>query len=112
MEEVTKSNYYKSAEIQMRATYSGDYKNGNEASDELERYNNIIISDFENYKSLVEQLINSKNPNVVIWISNVALDKNFKADVVVNRLKEIAKDEKLGIISFNAEMTLKTRNIL
>lgn len=107
-----KSNYYEAAEIQMQATYSGKYRTGNRASDRLAKYNKIMSSDFENYKSLVKELKNSEHPNVVIWISGVAMDNNFETDVVINRLKEMAEDKKLGIIRFNAEMVLKTRNLL
>ena len=105
-------DYCKAAQTQMDATYSGDYKKGNRAADKLYKYNDFIKSDFQNYKSAVKELLNSQNPNVVIWIANVALDKEFETDFVVTCLKNIAQDKNLGIISFNAEMTLKTRNLV
>ena len=112
MEENLELDYCEMAQIQMEATYSGDYRKGNKASDKLEEYNNIIKNNFMNYKSLVKKLINSENPNVIIWISNVALDENYEVDCIIQRLKDIAQNKKLGIISFNAEMILQTRHIL
>lgn len=106
------SDYYEAAKIQMEATYSGDYKKGNKASNKLERYNDLIRANFKEYESVVENLINSENPNVVIWIANVALDEKFKTDYVIRRLKDIAENKDLGIIGLNAEMLLKTRHAL
>ena len=105
-------NYYEAAQIQMSATYSGDYKKGNKASNKLIKYNNIIKSDFKNYKSIVKELIYSQNPNVIIWIANVALDEKFEVNFVISSLKKIAENKELGIIGFNAKMVLKTRYLL
>lgn len=104
-------NYYEAAQIQMDATYSGDFRKGNKASDKLKKYNSVIEANFETNKSLMHNLVKSENPNVVIWIANVALNKNFETDYVIRRLKDIAQNKNLGIISFNAEMVLKTRHI-
>ena len=41
MEKGLISNYCEAAKIQMDATYSGDYKKGNRASDKLKKYNEI-----------------------------------------------------------------------
>lgn len=77
-------NYCEAAEIQMSATYSGDYKKGNRASNKLIKYNNIIKSDFKRYESLVKELICSQNPNVIIGIANVVLDEKFEMDFVIS----------------------------
>lgn len=104
-------NYYEAAEIQMNATYSGDYKKGNRASDKLKEYNDLMKSDSQKYEPVVKELLSSENPNVVIWIAEVALENNFEKDAAICKLKKIAENKELGIIRLNAEMTLKTRNL-
>lgn len=105
-------NYYEAAKTQMETTYAGDYKKGNRASNRLIKYNDLIKSDFPNYKSVVKELLNSQNPNVLIWIANVALDEKYEEDFVVSSLKTIAENKELGIISLNAKMILKTRCLI
>ena len=101
-------HYIEMAEIQMECTYSGDYKKGNKASDELRKYNEIIESNFQDYEQLVLEMLKSKNPNVIIWIASVAIDKNFEMKSVIEKLKLISANKDLGIIGFNAAMLLKT----
>lgn len=91
MEKELISNYCEAAKIQMDAIHSGDYKKGNKASDKLKKYNDMMKADFQKYEPVVIELLNSENPNVVIWIAEVALDKNFKRDIVISKLKKIAK---------------------
>ena len=104
--------YLKQAQIQMECTYSGDYKLGNKASTDLEKYNNLIIQDFNNYREVIDKLLQSSNPNVIIWISVVAFKLKYNVDFVTMKLKEISSNKTLGIIRFDAEMTLKTNNLL
>ena len=94
-------HYIEMAEIQMECTYSGDYKKGNKASDELRKYNEIIESNFQDYEQLVLEM----------WIASVAIDKNFEMKSVVEKLKLISANKDLGIIGFNAAMLLKTKKI-
>ena len=72
------SNYCEAAEIQMNSMYSGNYKKGNKASDKLKKYNDIMKLDFQKYEPIVKKLLEAENPNVVIWISVVALENNFE----------------------------------
>ena len=111
MEKGLISNYCEAAKIQMDATYSGDYKKGNRASDKLKKYNDIMRSDFSKYEPIVKELLNSENPNAVIWIAGVALENNFEKDVVIYKLKKMTENEKLGILRLNAKMTLKVHNL-
>lgn len=106
------ADYCKAVQAQMDATYSGDYRKGNRESGKLYKYNDFIKSDFQNYKSVAEELIHSANPNVIIWIANVVLDTKYETDFVIARLKDIAQDKNLGIIRLNAEMILETRNLV
>lgn len=104
--------YHKAAKMHMEATYSGNYKKGNKAGDKLKKYNDLMKSDFESYKSEVRELINSENVNVVVWIAGVALGEGFEIKKVENKLKQIAGDKSLGILGFDAKMVLKQYHFL
>lgn len=106
------SDYVGVAQKQMEYTYTGDFRKGNLASDKLKEYNDEIKSNFSEYEKTVYELITSNNPNACIWISNVALDKEFEVNLVIQRLKEIASTKELGIIGFNAKMVLKSRKLM
>lgn len=104
--------YCQEAQIQMDCTYKGDYKNGNIASEKLEKYNAIIKKDFINNINIVDELLASNNPNVCIWISCVALDENYRIDFIKDKLTKLSNDNNIGIIGFNAKMLLKTKGLL
>lgn len=94
MEKELISNYCEAAKIQMDAIHSGDYKKGNKASDKLKKYNDLMRSDFLKYESIVKELLNSEEPNAVIF-----------------KLKKMTENEELGILRLNAKMTLKVHNL-
>ena len=102
--------YY--ADIHTECTISGNYKKGNMASKKLFELNTILKNNFEEDKEIIDQLIESSNPGAFLWISNVALDLHYRTDEVVNTIRQISHNKDLGIISFGAEMQLKTRNLL
>lgn len=102
------TQYEELAKIQMECTYSGDYKNGNKASNKLDKLNKRLENGLENSKEIVEKLVLSDNPNVIIWIAKVAVDSGYMREEVLSKLKKISQNSQLGIIRFNAEMTLKT----
>lgn len=105
------NKYYKESQIQMECTYSGNYEVGNKSSSKLEEYNKIIEMDFENYIDIVDELLDSTNPNTCIWIANVALEKNHRVDYVIEKLKMLSCDNSIGIIGFNAKMLLKAKGL-
>ncbi len=104
--------YVHYAEMQMECTFSGNYKKGNRASEKLFDMNTFLKENFEENREIIDLLIESSNPNVCIWISDVSLDLQYRADKVISILKNISKREDLGLIGLNAEMQLKTRNLL
>ena len=101
------NKYHSEAQIQMDCT-----NNGNIASEKLEKYNKIIKKDFVNNIDLVDELLDSDNPNVCIWISCVALDENYRVNFIKDKLTKFSYDDNLGIIGFNAKMLLKTKELL
>lgn len=102
-----KEKYETLASIQMECTYNGNFKKGNRASDELIKINKFFLKNFEETKETIDELIISDNPNVILWISNVILEKNYRTEEVKSKIVNIAETEQFGIISFNAEMILK-----
>ena len=99
-------DYERAAEAQMKCTYTGDYERGNLESDKLREYNMLITDEFESYRKMVDDILEKGTVNSCIWISNVVKALNYRVDYAIKKLEAIAKDESLGIISFNAEMML------
>lgn len=97
------------AVIQGEATYDGDYKKGNKASDKLFRITRIMKEDMDLGKSMLDELLNSSEPNVKIWAGGVALDIGYKSDEAERILNELSNTPKLGILALNAEMSLSVR---
>ena len=101
--------FIENAIIQGEATLDGNYKKGNKASDKLNKIANVIKEDKELAKELLYTLMNNPEPNVKIWACGIALDIDYKAQEAEDILTEISNMTELGILSFNAEMSLKVR---
>lgn len=102
--------YY--TDVHTECTNSGNYKKGNRASKKILEMNAILKNNFEEYRGIIDQLIESTNPGAILWVSNVALDLHYRTNEVISVIKQISLNKELGLISFGAEMQLKTRNIL
>lgn len=101
--------FVQNAVIQGKATYDGDYKKGNIASNKLFKITAIIKKDFKLAKSMLDELLYNSEPNVKIWASGIALDIGYKSNEAERILTELSKKPELGILGLNAEMSLKVR---
>lgn len=99
--------FIENAIIQGEATLDGNYKKGNKASDKLNKIANVINEDKEFGKDLLDTLMSNPEPNVKNWACGIALDIDYKQIEAEQILEEISNKEELGILRFNAEMTLK-----
>lgn len=101
--------FIKHAVIQGECTYSGDYKRGNRSSKTLFEICDKMKENRKIAISMIDEIINHKDSNVLIWICGVALDIGYRKDEAEKILTQLANDKKLGILGFNAELSLKTR---
>ena len=101
------NKYIEMAVIQMECTYSGDYRSGNKASVQLEKMNIIFKNNFDENIIVIDELIDSENPNVILWISQVAFAQKYREKEIIDKLEQISCNQNLGIIRLNAEMVLK-----
>ena len=103
------NEFVKNAIIQGEATFSGDYKTGNKTSDKISKITRIMKEDINLAKSMLDELLYSNEPNVKIWACGIAMDIGYKLDEAEKILTELSKMPELGILGFNAEMSLKVR---
>jgi hypothetical protein len=101
--------FIENAIIQGEATIDGNYKRGNKASDKLYKIANVMKEDKEFAKDILDILMVNPEPNVKIWAFGIAMDIDYKVNEAENILTEISNTTELGILSFNAEMSLKVR---
>ncbi|MFJ7976756.1 hypothetical protein ACIQZI_13820 [Peribacillus sp. NPDC096379] len=101
--------FIENAIIQGEATIDGNYKRGNKASDKLYKIENVMKEDKEFAKDILDILMINPEPNVKIWACGIAMDIDYKAYEAENILTEISNTTELGILRFNAEMTLKVQ---
>ncbi|MGM7721561.1 hypothetical protein [Metabacillus sp. Hm71] len=101
--------FIENAIIQGEAALTGNYKKGNNASDTLYKIVNVIKEDKEFAKAILDILMVNPEPNVKIWACGIAMDINYKSNEAEKILTEISNQTELGILSFNAEMSLKVQ---
>ncbi|MCM3410200.1 hypothetical protein [Metabacillus litoralis] len=101
--------FIESAIIQGRVTIDGNYTIGNKASDKLFKIANVMKEDKDFAKEILDILMVNPEANVKIWACGIAMDIDYQANEAENILKEISNTTGLGILSFNAEMSLKVR---
>ena len=100
-------NYINNAISQGEATLKGDYKTGNKECKKLSKIYKIMEKNLDFAKEMLDVLLNDENINVRIWASAHALGLNVKVDKAEDILKEISSIPDIGLLGFNAEMTLK-----
>ncbi|WP_347487981.1 DUF2019 domain-containing protein [Desulfoscipio sp. XC116] len=105
-------DFVKHAVIQGEATYEGDYKTGNKASNKLFKISKMMEREREVAQQMLDVLLEHDNISVRIWASGKALDIGYKYAEAVETLKKIAKMSEAGILGLNAEMSLKVRKLL
>ena len=101
--------FIENAIIQGEATYSGDYKKGNKASDKLFKIGRIMEQNIDVAKNMLDTILYHENINVRIWAAGKAIDLDYKKDEAIEVLEKISVMPDAGILGFNAEMSLKVR---
>ncbi len=100
-------DYINNAVIQGKATLEGNYKKGNVASKKLIKLHKLMDNDIGLSRHMLDVLLANENINVRIWAAGKALDLNYKTEKSRNILLAISKMREIGILGFNAEMSLK-----
>lgn len=100
-------SFIENAIIQGTATYEGDYKRGNKASNRLFEIIKIIKEDTDFGKGVLDELIIYSEPNVQIWACGTALEIGYEIEKAEETLKNISQIPGIGILGLNAKMTLK-----
>lgn len=101
--------FIKNAVIQGEATLSSDYKKGNKASDKLFKIRKTMKKDICIAKAMLDILLEHENVNVKIWAAGDALDLKYREEEAEQILKAISEMSDIGILAFNASMSLKVR---
>jgi hypothetical protein len=88
------------------ATLVGDYKTANAQYKILTNVYKLFEKDRNKAEKLLEFLFQCENPSVRGWAAAHALGLRIKIDEATEILRTISKDHQLGILRFDAEMTL------
>ncbi|RQW19090.1 hypothetical protein EH196_19310 [Bacillus sp. C1-1] len=102
--------FKKHALIHDETQYSGDYTKGNNSADILAKLSVEIENDLDNGASIIDSLLKEQNPGILIWASCVSANMNYRKKDRIAILKELSRNNEIGIQRFNAEMTLKEIN--
>ncbi len=92
---------------QGKATNEGEYKTNNKIVKKIQKIKNNLLKDKKMCSRFVDDLLHHIEPNVRLWVCSIARDINYRTDETKKLLLEIAKDDTLMLISFNAEIILK-----
>ena len=105
------NEFIENAVIQGEATYSGNYKKGNKSADKLFKLGIIMKENTDIAKEMLNVLLDHENINVKIWAASYALDIKFREKEAEQLLEGISMMPDIGILSFDAEMSLKVKRI-
>ncbi|MTI96028.1 MAG: hypothetical protein FH749_11195 [Firmicutes bacterium] len=105
------NEFIKNAEIHGEATYSGKYKVGNKASDRLFKIKKKMSENPSLAEEMLDILLTDSKINVKIWASGIAIDLGYRLDEAVKILEKISTMPDIGILRFDAEMSLKARGL-
>lgn len=86
---------------------NGDFKTSNEQAEKLKKIYEILQNNPEIQLEVLGLLIKDKNPNTRGWAAAHCLGLKILEKEAVSVLDKLSKSKDIGIISFNAEMTLK-----
>jgi len=101
-----KIQYINSAKEHRRASFSGDFKIANKEYKKLRKIFNDIQVNIIDRKFLIE-LLNGEELEVATWAAVHMLGLKFETKRAVKLLDNVARNDDLGMLSFNAKMTLK-----
>jgi len=104
---VSKIEYSKAAKEHRTFSFNGEYRKANKAYDKLKRiFLDIQAGTID--KNILLDLLSNGDPDIESWAAAHLLGLKHETEMAERKLMKIAKDDSLGMISFNAEMTLKT----
>ena len=99
--------YIKSAVLHGEATYKGDYKIANSEAKQLTKIYRIMEQDIDLANVMLNHCLVDKDVSVKTWASAHALGLNIRINEAESVLKKVSVQKDIGILGFNAEMTLK-----
>lgn len=99
--------FINAAKLQGEATKAGDSRTANKQYTILKRIFVKAQKDIETAKIFYKNLRNNSEPNVKLWASAHSLALGLDIAVAENILDVLSKNENIGILRINAEMTLK-----
>jgi len=102
-------DFITNAIIQGEATYQGDHKKGNKASNKLFKIGAIMEQNIAIAKEMLDVLLFHEHINVKIWAAGKAMDLKYRDKEAEKILEEISKMPDVGILGLNAKMSLKVR---
>lgn len=99
--------YEKSGRIIEETTQTGDYKTGNREVKKLTKIFKLLEKDRELAAECIRQLYKSECTSVKTTAAAYSLSLGIDVSRAEAVLYDISQDKTLGILRFNAEMTLK-----
>ncbi len=88
------------------------YKKSNKAAKELIKLNKFLLENNELAKKLIDDIFSNENINAKIWISDLAIDIDYKKNEAINLLIAFGKNKNIGILAMNARLRLADRKIV
>ncbi|MBN2894052.1 MAG: hypothetical protein JXL97_19435 [Bacteroidales bacterium] len=104
--EKIKDDYCKSAIAHRKASFQGEYKTANKEAKKLKEFFTLFLENKIDKKILVELLENEKVA-IATWAAAHLLGLKYEMKKAEALLTKISNSDHLGMISFNAKMTLK-----
>lgn len=90
-----------------KSIINADYKYGNKIYKNFEKIYKIFEENKDLAKSILSKLQKNKNMNVKYWSSTQSLKLGINISESEKILLNLSKKKNIGIVAFNAEMTLK-----
>jgi hypothetical protein len=99
--------YIEAAKLQGESIQAGDSKTANRQYTILKRIFIKAQKDINAAKIFYKNLRSNAEPNVKLWACAHSLALGIDVDEAENILNNLSQNEEIGILSLNAEMTLK-----
>ena len=109
LEEI-EENFIKYSNI--HADINVGYRNANKAAKELIKIYKYLLENTELAKKVIDDIFAIDNINAKIWISDLAIDIDYKKNEAINLLISFGKNKKIGILAMNARLRLADRKII
>jgi HEAT repeats len=103
-------DYIDAAILHGEASARGNYKVANKQYTNLTRIYKRFEKDKITANNLLGELLQHENTSVRIWAAAHALGLKIETEKAVKTLEEASRDNSVGILRLNAEMTLKEWN--